>query len=90
VPAKKAPAAEAPPAVPSLSPRAADTNGSGPLADGAKQTAAQAKSTVEAARNPLAPSGSPSGQSPAAMLAAGILGLLGLLLIRRLIRARRG
>ncbi|ORW95275.1 hypothetical protein AWC28_12285 [Mycolicibacter terrae] len=89
-PAKKAPAKKAPAAAPSPSARPAATNGSGRLADGAKETAAQAKSTVEAVRNPLTPSVPPSGRSPAAMLAAGVLGLLGLLLIRRLLRARRG
>ncbi|MGB6202320.1 hypothetical protein, partial [Mycolicibacter algericus] len=89
-PAKKAPAKKAPGAVPAPAARPADTNGSGRLADGAKETAAQAKSTVDAARNPLGPSVPSSSRSPGAVLAAGVLGLLGLLLIRRLLHARRG
>jgi hypothetical protein len=90
-PAKKAPAKKAAKkaAAPAPSPRPADTNGSGRLAEGAKETAAQAKSTVDTARNPLTPSVPPARRSPAAMLAAGLFGLLGLLLIRRLFRARR-
>ncbi|GFG87168.1 hypothetical protein BST10_05075 [Mycolicibacter algericus DSM 45454] len=89
-PAKKAPAKKAPGAVPAPAARPADTNGSGRLADGAKETAAQAKSTVDAARNPLTPSVPSPSRSPGAVLAAGVLGLLGLLLIRRLLHARRG
>ncbi|MEO6793563.1 MAG: hypothetical protein ABI253_12410 [Mycobacterium sp.] len=93
-PAKKAPANKAPGVVPAPatipSPRPAGTNGSGRLAEGAKETAAQAKSMVEAARYPLAPAPLPSRRSPSPLLAAGILGLFGLLLIRRLLRARRG
>lgn len=83
-PAKKAPAKKAPAAAP------AATNGAGSLSDAAKETAAQAKSTVEGARNPLAVPPASSGQSPVPLMAAGILGLFGLLLIRWLLRARRG
>lgn len=93
-PAKKAPAKAAPtkaptgPAIPV--PPAVTANGSGQLAERAKEAAAQAKSTVDAARNPLSPSVAPARRSPGPVLAAGVLGLFGLLLLRRLFRARRG
>lgn len=89
--AKKAPAKKAPPKkAPAPAAAPATTNGAGRLSDAAKETAAQAKSTVDAARNPLAVPSAPSGQSPVPLLAAGVLGLFGLLLIRWLLRARRG
>ncbi|MCV7382312.1 hypothetical protein [Mycolicibacter longobardus] len=87
-PAKKAPAKKAP--TPAPAPPPAVTNGSGQLADGAKETAAQAKSTVEAAPNPLSSTTSSPRRSPGPLLAAGILAGFGLLLLRRLRRARRG
>lgn len=97
-PAKKAPAKKAPvkaaevKKAPGLAPapKPVATNGSGRLADGAKETAARAKSMVDAARNPLAPAPSPSKSASGPLLAAGILALFGLLLIRRLLSTRRG
>ncbi len=44
---------------------------------------------MEAARDPLSPV-APTRRSPAPLLAAGILGLVGLLLIRWLVQTRRG
>lgn len=93
-PAKKAPAKAAPPKAPTGAaipiPPAVGANGSGQLAERAKEAAAQAKSTVDAVRNPLSPSAAPAQRSPGPVLAAGVLGLFGLLLLRRLFRARRG
>ena len=96
-PAKKAPAkkaqAESPEPTP---PRPAEqpldiqqrieTNGE--LAVGAKDAAAQAKSTVEGANNPVAPvdSASAPSQSPVPLIVALILSLLAILLIRQLRR----
>lgn len=79
-PAKKAPAKKAPAAAPAVAGAAS------PLSNGAKEAAAQAKSTVEAARNPLPAPTPPSGRSPVALVGAGIAALFGLLLLRRLLR----
>jgi hypothetical protein len=87
-PAKKAPAkkvepsAVQPPSQPAPTPRIA-TNGQ--LAAAAKDVAAQAKSTVEAARNPV--SGESVGRSPLPLAVAIVVSLLALLLVRQL---RRG
>ncbi|TDH47524.1 nucleoid-structuring protein H-NS [Mycobacterium eburneum] len=81
-PAKKAPAKKAAPGI--------DTNGSAELAAAAKETAAQAKSAVDAADNPVArPAALPapaSGGFPVTPVVAAAIGLLVLLLIRQLVR----
>lgn len=93
-PAKKAPAkrvepsAAMPPSQPAAPPRV-DTNGQ--IAAAAKDAAAQAKSTVDAASNPvsgdaLLPS---AGRSPLPWAVAIAVSLLALLLVRRL-RQRAG
>ncbi|SPM29859.1 hypothetical protein [Mycobacterium sp. AB308] len=63
-----------------------ETNGQ--LAAAAKDAAAQAKSTVEAAPNPVSPEVAPtrSGQSPVPLIVAVALSLLAILLIRQLRR----
>jgi hypothetical protein len=90
-PAKKAPAKKAPAkkAVakkePAKSPRQRiETNGQ--IAEAAKDVAAQAKSTVEAANNPIPPAAPipESSQSPVPLLVALTLSLLAILLVRRL------
>ncbi|SOJ58030.1 hypothetical protein MSIMFB_05511 [Mycobacterium simulans] len=85
-PAKKAPAKK-PPAkkAPGVQPRA-ETNGQ--LTAAAKDAAAQAKSTVDRANNPLPPETSASSplQSPLPLVVAITLSLLALLLVRQLRR----
>lgn len=77
-PAKKAPAKKAEPPV--------ETNGQ--FADGAKVVAAQAKSTVAAARNPVAGESASDGGFPVPLAVAFAVSLLALLLLRHL--RRRG
>ncbi|MCV7331760.1 nucleoid-structuring protein H-NS [Mycobacterium cookii] len=81
-PAKKAPAKKAP--AKKIAPAAPDTNGQ--LAAAAKDAAAHAKSTVEAARNPLpeVPAESAAGRSPVPLAVAIAISLLAILLVRRL------
>src|ERR1700761_2212032 len=96
-PAKKAPATQAP--AKSAAPKAAEpaekpldvqqrieTNGD--LAAAAKDAAAQAKSTVEAANNRVSPdvAGSAAGQAPVPWIAALVVSLLAILAIRQLRR----
>jgi hypothetical protein len=96
-PAKKAPAKKAPAKSPEPAPRSPaeqpldiqqriETNGE--LAAAAKDVAAQAKSTVEGANNPVAPDVAPaaSSQSPVPLIVAVALSLLAILLIRQLRR----
>ncbi|MCV7076212.1 nucleoid-structuring protein H-NS [Mycobacterium szulgai] len=91
-PAKKAPAKAAEPAPPKLADEVlgvahrAETNGQ--LAAAAKDAAAQAKSTVDHANNPLPrETSAPSPlQSPVPVLVAITLSLLALLLVRQLRR----
>jgi hypothetical protein len=89
-PAKKAPAKSAEPPKPAEQPlgvqQRIETNGE--LAAAAKDAAAQAKSTVEDANNPVSPnvSASSSGQSPVPLIVALTLSLLAILLIRQLRR----
>lgn len=91
-PAKKAPAKAAEPAPPKLADEVlgvthrAETNGQ--LADAAKDAAAQAKSTVDYANDPLPreTSGSSPLQSPVPILVAIAVSLLALLLVRQLRR----
>jgi hypothetical protein len=90
-PAKKAPAKSPPPAPPEPPAPALgiqqriETNGQ---LDAAKDAAAQAKSTVEGANNPVSPEVAPaeSGQSPVPLIVAVALSLLAILLIRQLRR----
>ena len=97
VPAKKAPAKKAPAKSPEPAPRnpaeqplgiqqRIETNGE--LAAAAKDAAAQAKSTVEGANNPVSPDVVPaaSSQSPVPLIVAVALSLLAILLIRQLRR----
>ena len=96
-PAKKAPAKKAtaertkPGAAnpPSQAPGPSRTDTNGQLAAAAKDVAAQAKSTVEAARNPLPaePGPASAGRSPVPLAVALAISLLALLLVRQL---RRG
>ena len=88
-PAKKAPAtspAPTPPKAPASRQQLIESNGE--LAAAAKDAAAQAKSTVEDANNPVAPSIVPSSPSQSAVpLAVAVaLSLLAMLLIRQLRR----
>jgi hypothetical protein len=94
-PAKKAPANKAPakspePPKPAEQPlgmqQRIETNGQ--LAAAAKDVAAQAKSTVEDANNPVSPDvpATSSGQSPVPLIVALTLSLLAILLIRQLRR----
>jgi hypothetical protein len=92
-PAKKAAAKKAPAKkagakkVPAKSPeQRIETNGQ--IADAAKDVAAQAKSTVEAANNPIPPVAPipASSQSPVPLLVAVTLSLLAILLVRQLHR----
>jgi hypothetical protein len=83
-PAKKAPAKKAPPAKKAAepAPKLANTNGS----SAARETAAQAKSTVTTAVSPtLVPQPGPerSNMPIAAAIAAGVLAILVVLLARR-------
>jgi len=92
-PAKKAPPKRAEPAPPKLAEAPADlqqrieTNGQ-QLADAAKDVAAQAKSTVDSANDPVPrePAVPSTGPSPLALAVAAALSLLALLLIRQLRR----
>ncbi len=89
-PAKKAPAKAAEPAPPGPAELAMqqriETNGQ--LAAAAKDVAAQAKSTVDEAPNPVSPEVAPgrSGPSPVPLIVAAALSLLAILLIRQLRR----
>ncbi|OBI43740.1 nucleoid-structuring protein H-NS [Mycobacterium colombiense] len=92
-PAKKVPAKNAepaPPKPPAAQPldvqQRAETNGD--LTAAAKDAAAQAKSTVEAANNPVSPAipGPAVGQSPVPLIVALAVSLLAILLIRQLRR----
>jgi hypothetical protein len=95
-PAKKAPAKSPPPVPPKPAERPAEpplgmqqrieTNGQ--LADAAKDAAAQAKSTVEGANNPVSPGAAraASSPSPVPLIVAVALSLLAILLIRQLRR----
>jgi len=80
-PAKKAVAKKAPAKSPE---QRIETNGQ--IAEAAKDVAAQAKSTVEAANNPIPPVAPipASSQSPLPLLVALTLSLLAILLVRRL------
>jgi hypothetical protein len=82
-PAKKAVAKKMPPISPE---QRIETNGQ--LAEAAKVVAAQAKSTVERANNPVPPVAPipASSQSPVPLLVALTLSLLAILLVRRLHR----
>jgi hypothetical protein len=91
-PAKKAPAKSPQPAPPKPPEQPLgiqqriETNGQ--LAAAAKDAAAQAKSTVEGANNPVSPAVAPaaSNQSPVPLIVAVALSLLAILLIRQLRR----
>ena len=92
-PAKKAPAKSPPARAPESRPQQPlgiqqriETNGE--LAAAAKDAAAQAKSTVEGANNPVSPEIAPSAssQSPVPLMVAVALSLLAILLIRQLRR----
>jgi hypothetical protein len=88
-PAKKSPAkshAPTPPKPPAAQQDPQPPNGE--LATAAKDTAAQAKSTVEGANNPVSANLPPSvpGQSSLPLVVAVVLSLLALLLIRQLRR----
>ncbi|MCW2664194.1 MAG: hypothetical protein JWP83_5346 [Mycobacterium sp.] len=91
-PAKKAPAESPPPAPPKPAEQPLgiqqriETNGE--LAEAAKDAAAQAKSTVEDANDPVSLSVAPpaSSQSPVPLIVAVALSLLAILLIRQLRR----
>jgi hypothetical protein len=88
-PAKKVPPPPAPPPSPAPPPPAvvaADTNGSRQSTIGARETAAQAKSTVAAADIPIIPqmpSPTNSRMPVAAAVVAGVLAILVVLLARR-------
>ena len=89
--AKKAATKKAPPKPePTVAPKLADTNGDRNRADAAKETAAQAKSTVAAAGNPAAREpivplvGPDQSRMPlVAAIAAGVLAILLVLVARR-------
>jgi hypothetical protein len=89
-PAKKAVAKEVPAKSPESAPpdrgRLIETNGQ--LAEAAKDVAAQAKSTVEGANNPVPPVAPipASSQSPVPLLVALTLSLFAILLVHRLRR----
>jgi hypothetical protein len=89
-PAKKAPATSPEPHKPAEQPlgmqQRIETNGQ--LAAAAKDAAAQAKSTVEDANNPVLPGvpASSSSQLPVSLIVALTLSLLAILLIRQLRR----
>lgn len=95
-PAKKVPAKNAEPAPPKppeqLAAQPLDVQqraeSNGDLTAAAKDAAAQAKSTVEAANNPVAPAvpGAAVGQSPVPLIVALAVSLLAILLIRQLRR----
>lgn len=83
-PAKKAPAKKVEP--PLDAQQRAETNGD--LTAAAKDAAAQAKSTVDAANNPVSPAvaGAAVSQSPVPLIVALAVSLLAILLIRQLRR----
>jgi hypothetical protein len=91
-PAKKAPAKNAepapprPPEPPAGVQQLSETNGD--ITAAAKDAAAQAKSTVEAANNPVSTAvpGPAVGQSPVPLIVAVAVSLLAILLIRQLRR----
>jgi hypothetical protein len=91
-PAKKVPAKSAEPAPPTPPEPPLDVaqraESNGDLTAAAKDAAAQAKSTVEAANNPVSPAiaGPAAGQSPVPLLVAVAVSLLAILLIRQLRR----
>lgn len=85
-PAKKAPAKKAPPAKKTEPSPPVETNGQ--FAAGAKAAAAQAKSTVDAAENPMDGESAPGGGFPVPLAVAIVVTLLALLLVRQL--RRRG
>jgi hypothetical protein len=95
-PAKKVPAQNAEPASPKPPERPAEqpvdlqqrAESNGDLTAAAKDAAAQAKSTVEAANNPVSPAvaGPAVGQSPVPLIVALAVSLLAILLIRQLRR----
>ncbi|WP_406813588.1 nucleoid-structuring protein H-NS [Mycobacterium sp. M23085] len=87
LPAKSAePAAAQPPEQPVDVQQRAESNGD--LTAAAKDAAAQAKSTVEAANNPVSPAvaGPAASQSPLPLIVALAVSLLAILLIRQLRR----
>lgn len=93
-PAKKAPAKKAPAKIPPPKPPEAQQDPqtgiepNGEIAAAAKDAAAQAKSTVDGANNPVSrdiPQSTP-GQSPLPLVVAVALSLLAILLIRQLRR----
>ncbi|HEX5256475.1 MAG TPA: nucleoid-structuring protein H-NS [Mycobacterium sp.] len=97
VPAKKAPPKKVPakntePAPPKPPEQPVDVQqraeSNGDLTAAAKDAAAQAKSTVEAANNPVSPAvaGPAAGQSPVPLIVALAVSLLAILLIRQLRR----
>lgn len=91
-PAKKVPAKSAEPAPPTPPEQPVDVQqraeSNGDLTAAAKDAAAQAKSTVEAANNPVSPAvpGPAVGQSPVPLIVALAVSLLAILLIRQLRR----
>lgn len=91
-PAKKVPAKNAEPAPPKPPEQPLDlqqrAESNGDLTAAAKDAAAQAKSTVEAANNPVSPAvpGAAVGQSPVPLIVALAVSLLAILLIRQLRR----
>jgi hypothetical protein len=91
-PAKKVPAKNAEPASPKPPEQPVDlqqrAESNGDLTAAAKDAAAQAKSTVEAANNPVPPAvaGQAVGQSPVPLIVALAVSLLAILLIRQLRR----
>jgi hypothetical protein len=91
-PAKKVPAKNVEPAPPKPPEQPVDVQqraeSNGDLTAAAKDAAAQAKSTVEAANNPVSPAvaGPAAGQSPVPLIVALAVSLLAILLIRQLRR----
>ncbi|MCK8643802.1 Rv3852 family protein [Mycobacterium colombiense] len=91
-PAKKAPAKAAEPTPPKPPEQPLDVQqraeSNGDLTAAAKDAAAQAKSTVETANNPVSPAvpGAAVGQSPVPLIVALAVSLLAILLIRQLRR----
>lgn len=91
-PAEKVPAKNAEPASPKPPEQPLDVQqrveSNGDLTAAAKDAAAQAKSTVEAANNPVAPAvaGPAAGQSPVPLIVALAVSLLAIMLIRQLRR----
>jgi hypothetical protein len=91
-PAKKVPAKNVEPVPPKPPEQPVDVQqraeSNGDLTAAAKDAAAQAKSTVEAANNPVSPAvaGPAAGQSPVPLIVALAVSLLAILLIRQLRR----